>query len=73
MICASGSIGEAVELAKSVDQVIMFMGLDLGQETEDLDRVDLVLPGMPQMLITSVARGAKKPVILVLLCGGLFD
>ena len=71
--CASGSIEEAVQLAKSVDQVIMFMGLDLTQEKEELDRVDLVLPGMQQMLIASVARAAKKPVILVLLCGGPVD
>ncbi|ONK74009.1 uncharacterized protein A4U43_C03F1850 [Asparagus officinalis] len=71
--CASGSIEEAVKLAKSVDQIVMFMGLDLTQEREELDRVDLVLPGMQQTLITEVAKVAKKPVILVLLCGGPVD
>lgn len=72
--CASGSsVAQAIELAKSVDQVVMFMGLDLTQEKEELDRVDLVLPGMQQSLITSVAKVAKKPVILVLLCGGPVD
>lgn len=71
--CASGSVNEAVQLAQSVDQVVMFMGLDETQEKEELDRVDLVLPGMQQALITSVAKAAKKPVILVLLCGGPVD
>ncbi|XP_008808183.2 probable beta-D-xylosidase 7 [Phoenix dactylifera] len=71
--CTSSSTSEAVQLARSVDYVVMFMGLDLEQEREDLDRVDLVLPGMQQSLITSVARAAKRPVILVLLCGGPVD
>uniref|UniRef100_A0A1D1XLI4 Putative beta-D-xylosidase 7 n=1 Tax=Anthurium amnicola TaxID=1678845 RepID=A0A1D1XLI4_9ARAE len=71
--CTSASIGEAVQLARSVDYVVLFMGLDQTQEKEDLDRVDLVLPGMQQTLITSVAKAAKRPVILVLLCGGPVD
>ncbi|XP_072953486.1 probable beta-D-xylosidase 7 [Typha angustifolia] len=71
--CNESQIAEAVELARSVDQVIMFMGLDLDQEREELDRVDLVLPGMQRKLITSVARAAKKPIILVLLSGGPVD
>ncbi|XP_020242085.1 probable beta-D-xylosidase 7 isoform X1 [Asparagus officinalis] len=71
--CVDVSIDEVVQLAKSVDQVVMLMGLDLTEEKEKLDRVDLVLPGKQQMLITTVAREAKKPVILVLLCGGPVD
>ncbi|XP_073011200.1 probable beta-D-xylosidase 7 [Typha latifolia] len=71
--CTSSQINEAVQLAGSVDYIIMFMGLDLDHEREELDRVDLVLPGMQQSLITSVARAARKPIILVLLCGGPVD
>lgn len=73
VICSTSYIDEAVKLASSVDYVILFMGLDQTVEREDLDREDLVLPGMQKLLITSVARVAKRPVILVLLCGGPVD
>lgn len=63
----------AVEAAKSADHVVMFMGLDQTQEKEELDRVDLVLPGKQQELIEAVARASKKPIVLVLLCGGPVD
>lgn len=71
--CSSAKIDQAVKLAKGVDQVVLIMGLDQTEETEELDRVDLVLPGKQQRLISSVARAAKKPVVLVLLCGGPVD
>lgn len=71
--CFSASIDEAVELAETADYVILIMGLDQTQEAEALDRVDLVLPGKQQSLITSVSKAAKKPVVLVLLCGGPVD
>ncbi|KVH98568.1 Fibronectin type III-like domain-containing protein [Cynara cardunculus var. scolymus] len=71
--CTSASIDEAVKVAKSVDYVVLFMGLDQGQERESFDRVDLVLPGQQQALITSVAKAAKRPVVLVLVCGGPVD
>ncbi|PKA58068.1 putative beta-D-xylosidase 7 [Apostasia shenzhenica] len=72
-LCNSSHISEAVELASSVDYVIMFMGLDQTLEREDFDREDLVLPGMQPNLIASVAGAAKRPVILVVLCGGPVD
>ncbi|KAJ3695796.1 hypothetical protein LUZ60_001173 [Juncus effusus] len=71
--CKTSYIDQAVQIASSVDYVILFMGLDQSQETEALDRLDLNLPGLQQDLITSVAKAAKKPVILVLLCGGPID
>ncbi|XP_074380768.1 putative beta-D-xylosidase 7 [Apium graveolens] len=71
--CTSASISEAVDIATKADHVILVMGLDQNEEREDFDRVDLVLPGLQQSLITSVAKAAKKPVILVLLCGGPVD
>ncbi|RWW07388.1 hypothetical protein GW17_00029231, partial [Ensete ventricosum] len=71
--CNVTKIPEAVQLASSVDYVIMFMGLDQDQEQEGFDRTDLVLPGMQQTLISKVAEAAKKPIILVLLSGGPLD
>uniref|UniRef100_A0A0A9BC62 Fibronectin type III-like domain-containing protein n=1 Tax=Arundo donax TaxID=35708 RepID=A0A0A9BC62_ARUDO len=71
--CNAASIPEAVQVASSADYVVLFMGLDQNQEREEVDRLDLTLPGMQQSLIESVAKAAKKPVILVLLCGGPVD
>lgn len=73
VICNTSHIDEAVKLASSVEYVILFMGLDQSVEREDFDRENLLLPGMQQRLITSVARVAKRPVILVLFCGGPVD
>ncbi|KAI3978507.1 hypothetical protein MKX01_015682 [Papaver californicum] len=70
---SSVSIDQAVKLAKSVDNVIMVMGLDQTEEQEELDRVDLLLPGQQRALITSVAKAAKRPIILVILSGGPVD
>ncbi|XP_057442573.1 probable beta-D-xylosidase 7 [Lotus japonicus] len=71
--CASAEINEAVEVAKKVDYVVLVMGLDQSQERESHDRDFLELPGKQQELINSVASASKKPVILVLLCGGPVD
>ncbi|KAH9664197.1 putative beta-D-xylosidase 6 [Citrus sinensis] len=64
---------EAVRIAKKADFVIVVAGLDLTQETEDRDRVSLLLPGQQMSLVTSVARTSKRPVILVLTGGGPLD
>ncbi|KAF8024900.1 hypothetical protein BT93_F1905 [Corymbia citriodora subsp. variegata] len=71
--CSSPSIAQAVEVAKAADHVVLIMGLDQTQEREKFDRVNLVLPGRQRELITTVAQAAKKPVILVILCGGPVD
>lgn len=71
--CSSASLDNAVNIAKAADYVVLVMGLDQAQERESHDREDLRLPGQQQRLITAVARGAKKPVILVLLSGGPID
>ncbi|XP_026446958.1 probable beta-D-xylosidase 7 [Papaver somniferum] len=70
---SSVSFEEAVKLATLADTVILVMGLDQTQERESHDRVDLVLPGKQQNLITTVAKAAKKPVVLVILSGGPVD
>ncbi|KAL2551538.1 putative beta-D-xylosidase 7 [Forsythia ovata] len=71
--CTSFTTQEVVEIAKSVDYVVLIMGLDQDQEREDLDRDELVLPGKQKSLITSIAEAANTPVVLVLLCGGPVD
>ncbi|XP_024970716.1 probable beta-D-xylosidase 7 [Cynara cardunculus var. scolymus] len=71
--CTSIAINDAVRIAKAVDHVILVMGLDQSQEREKLDRLQLVLPGKQEALVSAVARAAKKPVSLVLLCGGPVD
>ncbi|KAF7033126.1 hypothetical protein CFC21_044251 [Triticum aestivum] len=72
-VCNVSDIGEAVRAAGSADYVVLFMGLDQDQEKEEVDRLDLGLPGMQESLVNKVADAAKKPVILVLLCGGPVD
>lgn len=64
---------KAIIVAKRADFVIVVAGLDLSQETEDHDRVSLLLPGKQMSLVSSVAAASKKPVILVLTGGGPLD
>ncbi|GAV76438.1 Glyco_hydro_3 domain-containing protein/Glyco_hydro_3_C domain-containing protein [Cephalotus follicularis] len=64
---------EAIQSAKQAAFVIVVAGLDLSQETEDHDRVSLLLPGKQMDLVTSVATASKRPVILVLTGGGPLD
>ncbi|KAH6778202.1 Glycosyl hydrolase family protein [Perilla frutescens var. frutescens] len=71
--CTSALIDEAVAIAKEADHVVLVMGLDQTLEREKLDRLDLGLPGHQENLITAVADAARKPVVLVLLCGGPVD
>ncbi|KAL3619724.1 putative beta-D-xylosidase 7 [Castilleja foliolosa] len=71
--CTSALVDEAVDVAKQADYVVLVMGLDQTLERESLDRLELGLPGNQESLITSVAKAAKRPVVLVLLCGGPVD
>ncbi|MBA0677179.1 hypothetical protein Goari_018598, partial [Gossypium aridum] len=50
--CSSIAIDEAVDIAKRAHFVVLIMGLDQTQEREAHDRVDLLLPGRQQELIT---------------------
>lgn len=64
----------AVGAAKQSDAVVMVMGLDESQESEGHDRTILTLPGVQEQLITTVAQAAAgKPVVVVLLGGGMVD
>ncbi|PQP96150.1 putative beta-D-xylosidase 7 [Prunus yedoensis var. nudiflora] len=71
--CPQATIDKAVEAAKAADYVVLIMGLDQSQEREAHDRRHLGLPGKQEELISSVAKAAKKSVILVILSGGPVD
>ncbi|XP_056684775.1 probable beta-D-xylosidase 6 [Spinacia oleracea] len=55
------------------DYVILTVGLDLTQETEDKDRITLLLPGKQMDLLSLVASVSRKHIILVLTGGGPLD
>ena len=63
-------IEKAKELAQNSDTVILFLGLDQGQESEGLDRVITTLPGLQPKLMESVLDVAGDKTIIVLLHGG---
>ncbi|KAH9310561.1 hypothetical protein KI387_025596, partial [Taxus chinensis] len=72
--CKDGSlINASVQAAKSADAVILVVGLDQSIEAEGLDRVDLLLPGQQQKLVSEVAIAANGPVILVIMSAGPID
>ncbi|KAK9097042.1 hypothetical protein Sjap_022539 [Stephania japonica] len=70
---SSDGFKEAVHIAKEADVVIVVAGLDLSQETEDLDRVSLLLPGKQMELVSAVAVASQRPLVLVLTGGGPID
>lgn len=70
---SSDGFSEAVEASRNADIVVLVAGLNLTEESEDRDRVSLLLPGKQMDLINSVASVTKKPIVLVLLGGGPVD
>ncbi|KAK9111076.1 hypothetical protein Scep_018595 [Stephania cephalantha] len=63
--CTSSSLREAVDLAKSVDYVVLIMGLDQTQEREEQDRDDLGLPGMQESLVSRGVDGDGERVLYI--------
>lgn len=57
---------EAAELAKSVEQVILFCGLDHDYDVEGADRKDLTLPYEQERLIQKVLEVNPNTVIVVI-------
>ncbi len=58
--------GEAVELARKADAVVLVVGLDGSQEGEEFDRTTIELPVIQDGLIRAVTRAAgNKPLVLV--------
>ncbi|XP_065876324.1 probable beta-D-xylosidase 6 [Euphorbia lathyris] len=70
---SDAQFNEAISVAETAEFVIVVAGLDLSQETEDHDRVSLLLPGKQKELVSSLAAASKKPIILVLTGGGPLD
>lgn len=70
---SDNGFAEAIDTAKQADFVVIVVGLDTTQETEDHDRVSLLLPGKQMDLVSSVADASKNQVILVLTGGGPLD
>lgn len=52
---------------------MIVVGASLAIEAESLDRVNIVLPGQQQLLVSEVANASRGPVILVIMSGGGMD
>lgn len=57
-------LAEAVELAKSVDKVVLVVGLSKEWESEGYDRPDLEIPGYTNKLVEAVAAVNKNVVVV---------
>ncbi|KAJ4824864.1 Endo-1,4-beta-xylanase 2 [Turnera subulata] len=71
--CATAQLDDAKKLAASADATVLVMGADQSIEAESRDRINILLPGQQQLLITEVANASKGPVILVIMSGGGMD
>ncbi|KDP30704.1 hypothetical protein JCGZ_16402 [Jatropha curcas] len=71
--CGTAQVEDAKKIAASADATVLVMGADQSIEAESRDRVDILLPGQQQLLITQVANASKGPVILVIMSGGGMD
>ncbi len=58
-------IGDAVELAKKADIVILVASLNSEWEAEGFDRVDMKLPGLQNELIERVTEANRNTVVVV--------
>ncbi|XP_034686358.1 putative beta-D-xylosidase [Vitis riparia] len=65
--------GAAVAAARQADATVLVMGLDQSIEAEFRDRVDILLPGRQQELVSKVAMASRGPTVLVLMSGGPID
>ncbi|XP_008796726.2 probable beta-D-xylosidase 6 [Phoenix dactylifera] len=63
----------AVAVARKADVVVVVAGLNLTEETEDHDRISLLLPGEQMDLVNAIAKVSRKPLVLVLMGGGPVD
>jgi len=64
----------AISATKNSDAVVLVMGIDQSIEYEMKDRTNLLLPGVQAELIANVKEAAgDKPVILVIMSGGVID
>ncbi|KAF7803691.1 beta-xylosidase/alpha-L-arabinofuranosidase 1 [Senna tora] len=71
--CVSAELDDAKKIAASADATVLVVGASLAIEAESLDRVNILLPGQQQLLITEIANVSKGPVVLVIMSGGGMD
>lgn len=71
--CANAAFDDAKKIAATADATVIVVGASLAIEAESLDRVNILLPGQQQQLVTEVANVSKGPVILVIMSGGGMD
>ncbi|ESW31074.1 hypothetical protein PHAVU_002G206800 [Phaseolus vulgaris] len=71
--CPNPVLDDAKKIAASADATVIVVGASLAIEAESLDRVNILLPGQQQLLVTEVAKASKGPVILVIMSGGGMD
>lgn len=62
--------GEAVDLARKADAVVLVVGLDSSQEGEEHDRATIELPTIQDGLIRAVTRAAGNKPVVVVNCSG---
>lgn len=65
VIDADEEIRRAVELAKTVDQVVLCIGLNSDFEAEGNDRDHMALPGRTDDLVSAVAKATPNTVVVV--------
>ena len=64
-INAKEEIDKAVQLAKTVDQVVLYVGLNSNWEQEGHDRSHIDLPGLTNDLIQAVAAVNRRVVVVI--------
>lgn len=65
VIDADQEIANAVEMAKSVEQVVLCVGLNSDFEQEGHDRLHMDLPGRTDELVSAVAKANPRTVVVV--------
>ena len=63
---------EAVALAQKADIVLLYLGLDEGDEAEGIDRESIQLPANQTMLLRVLAS-VNPNIVVILSCGGVVD
>ena len=58
-------LNKAIELAQSVDQVILVAGLNADWESEGYDRTDMSLPGLTDELVTRVTAANPNTAVVI--------
>ncbi len=62
--------GEAADLAKKADAVVLVVGIDGSQEGEGRDRSSIELPAVQEGLIRAVTKAAGSKPVVVVNCSG---